>query len=260
MNTHVIVSSALFLLIDVASHALIQFATIAPTRPFAQSVLSTLMIRTVVPMLLLLLLNQIACDAGRRSALLLSSQRVKPHFVAESLITSTVKDALSRAPRETCLATRVRVRPRDQPESDLTTEEERRLIASLRQMHTNVGHSSNHPLARAIRVTGGSAAAVRAALQLRCDVCESQQHPGPHCWKFESRHSPDMREEECCLYLQHEHVSRASFLVCLSVFACTPVQSKSPTTSTDSLACFAGALTTQLSDSCVSQNMCSALV
>ena len=31
-----------------------------------------------------------------------------------------------------------------------------------------------------MRVTGGSAAAVRAALQLRCDVCESQQHPGPH--------------------------------------------------------------------------------
>ena len=51
---------------------------------------------------------------------------------------------------------------------------------SLRQMHTNLGHPSNHALARAIRVTGGSAAAVRAALQLRCDVCESQQHPGPH--------------------------------------------------------------------------------
>ena len=119
-------------------------------------------------------------DAGRRSAMLLSSQQVKPHFLAESLITSTVKDALSRTPRETFPATRVRFRPRDQPEPDLTTEEERRLISSLRQMHTNSGHSSNHALARAIRVTGGSAAAVRAALQLRCDVCESQQHPGPH--------------------------------------------------------------------------------
>ena len=30
------------------------------------------------------------------AALLLSSQQVKHHFVAESLITSTVKDALSR--------------------------------------------------------------------------------------------------------------------------------------------------------------------
>ena len=46
------------------------------------------------------------------------------HFVAGSLITSTVKDALSRTPRETLPATRVRVRPRDQPEPDLTTEEE----------------------------------------------------------------------------------------------------------------------------------------
>ena len=49
------------------------------------------------------------------------------------------------------------------------------MIASLRQMHTNLGHPSNHALARAIRVTGGSAAAVRATLQLRCDVCESQR-------------------------------------------------------------------------------------
>ena len=68
----------------------------------------------------------------------------------------------------------MRVRPRDQPEPDLTTEKERRLIARLRQMHTNLGHPSNHA------VTGGSAAAVRAALPLRCDVCESQQHSGPH--------------------------------------------------------------------------------
>ena len=51
---------------------------------------------------------------------------------------------LSRTPRETFPATRVRVRPRYQPEPDLTTEEERRLIASLRQMHANLGHPSNH--------------------------------------------------------------------------------------------------------------------
>ena len=120
-------------------------------------------------------------DAGRRSALLLSSQQVKPHFVAESLIASTVKDALSRTPRETFPATRVRVRPRDQPEPYLTTEEERRLIASLRQMHTNLGHPSNHALARAIRVTGGSAAAVRAALQLRCECARVSNILDPIC-------------------------------------------------------------------------------
>ena len=64
---------------------------------------------------------------------------------------------------------------------------------------------------------------------------------------------PTSREEECCLYPQHEHISRFYFLLCLSVFACTPVHSNSPTISTDSLACFAGALTKQLSDSSVSQ-------
>ena len=41
MNTHVIVSSALFFLIVAASHVLIQFATIAPIRPFARGVFST---------------------------------------------------------------------------------------------------------------------------------------------------------------------------------------------------------------------------
>ena len=99
---------------------------------------------------------------------MLSSQRVKPHFVAESLITSTVKDVLSRTPRETFPATRVRVRPRDQPEPDLTTEEERRLIASLRQMHTNLGHPSNHALARAMRVTGE--AQLQFAQHFSCDA------------------------------------------------------------------------------------------
>ena len=61
MNTHVIVLSALFLLINVVLHVLIQFATIAPTRPFVQGVFLTLTVRTVVLMLLPHLLNQIAC-------------------------------------------------------------------------------------------------------------------------------------------------------------------------------------------------------
>ena len=65
--------------------------------------------------------------------------------------------------------------------------------------------------------------------------------------EVESRHSLELREEECCLYPQHEHISRVSFLVCLSVFTCTPVHSNSLTISTDSLACIAGALTKQLS-------------
>ena len=114
--------------------------------------------------------NEISAGCRTQECLVVVVAASETHFVAQSLIT----------PRETFPATRVRIRPRDQPEPDLTTVEERRLIASLRQMHTNLGHPSNHALARAIRVTGGSAAAVRAALRLRCDVCESQQHPGPH--------------------------------------------------------------------------------
>ena len=111
---------------------------------------------------------------------MLSSLQVRPNFVAESLITTTVMDALSRTtPRQAFPATRVRARTRDQLEPELAAEEERRRLASLRQMHTNLGHRSDHALARGIRVTGGCAAAVRAALQLRCDVCVSQQHRGP---------------------------------------------------------------------------------
>ena len=53
----------------------------------------------------------------------------------------------------------------------------------------------------------------------------------------------------------HEHISRVSFLVCLSVFACTPVHSNSLTTSTDSLACFAGTLTKHLSDSSIATHL-----
>ena len=62
--------------------------------------------------------TKLKLDAGRRSALLLSTQRVQPYFMAESLITSTIKNALSRAPREASPTTRVRVRPRDQPGPD----------------------------------------------------------------------------------------------------------------------------------------------
>ena len=47
-------------------------------------------------------------------------------------------------------------------------------------MHTHLGHPSHHSLPRVLRVTGGRFAVVRAALQLRCDACGSQHHPGPH--------------------------------------------------------------------------------
>ena len=77
--------------------------------------------------------TQLQVDAGRRGALRLSSQQVKSHFVAESLITTTFKDSQSDD-----TMTSVRARTRDQLEPELAAEEERRLLASLRQMHTNL--------------------------------------------------------------------------------------------------------------------------
>ena len=52
--------------------------------------------------------TKLQLDALRMSALLLSSQRVKLHSVVESLITSAVKNALSRTPQQALLATRHR--------------------------------------------------------------------------------------------------------------------------------------------------------
>ena len=102
MNTHVIVLSALFLLIDVVLHVLIQFATIAPTRPFVQGVFfnvddknscsnasSSLVESDCVSAEVNIVEEEqsmwrrikkgtkFQLDAGRRSALLLSSQQVK---------------------------------------------------------------------------------------------------------------------------------------------------------------------------------------
>ena len=45
-------------------------------------------------------------------------------------------------------------------------------MSSLSQLHTNLGHPPQHSLGRAVRFTGGSIAAVRAAFQLRCDVAD----------------------------------------------------------------------------------------
>ena len=96
---------------------------------------------------------------------MLSSQRVKPYFIAERFITSTLKNAF-----ESNTTTRISCHAN-------SSSTQLQVFAKCTQ---NWGHPSNLALARAIRVTGGNAAAVRAAVQLRLDVCEIQQHPGPH--------------------------------------------------------------------------------
>ena len=93
-----------------------------------------------------------------------------PHVVAESWITRAVKRALPRNPsRQASPAARVRARTRDRPESELTAEEEPPLLSSVRQKHAHLCRPSDHALVRATRVSGGSTAAVRAALHRRCD-------------------------------------------------------------------------------------------
>ena len=54
MNTNVTALSVLFLLIDVALHVFIQFATITLTYTFARDVFSTLTVSTIVPIILTL--------------------------------------------------------------------------------------------------------------------------------------------------------------------------------------------------------------
>ena len=46
------------------------------------------------------------------------------------------------------------------------------LKAAVAKLHTNLGHPSNEALARAIRLTGGSDAAIAIALAHRCPTCQ----------------------------------------------------------------------------------------
>ena len=46
------------------------------------------------------------------------------------------------------------------------------LSKAVGQLHVNLGHPHNTALARAIRLAGGSDAAIMAALKLRCSICD----------------------------------------------------------------------------------------
>ena len=50
---------------------------------------------------------------------------------------------------------------------------------AIRHLHRNLGHPEARALARAIRLSGGSDAAVKAALAFRCPVCYRLQDPRP---------------------------------------------------------------------------------
>ncbi len=50
---------------------------------------------------------------------------------------------------------------------------------AVRHLHRNLGHPEPRALARAIRLSGGTDAAVKAALAYRCPVCYRLQEPRP---------------------------------------------------------------------------------
>ena len=113
MNINATALSVLFLVIEVALHVITQFATIALTNPICTRCVFNVDGRNICPNdssfsvesdVVTAEVNiveeeqnmwrrvkkgtKLQLDAGRRSALLLSSHRVKPHFIAESLSTS----------------------------------------------------------------------------------------------------------------------------------------------------------------------------
>ena len=53
------------------------------------------------------------------------------------------------------------------------------IISAIAKLHTQTGHPSPEALARAIRIAGGSDAAVAAALSYRCGVCNRHRDVGP---------------------------------------------------------------------------------
>ena len=54
-----------------------------------------------------------------------------------------------------------------------------KLMSVIKTLHSNLGHPSSRSLARAIKLSGGSDAAVKAALEFRCSVCTRLKEPKP---------------------------------------------------------------------------------
>ena len=54
---------------------------------------------------------------------------------------------------------------------------DRRLMAAVMRLHENTGHRPPRALARALRIAGAAPDAIRAARQLKCDVCQELRRP-----------------------------------------------------------------------------------
>ena len=64
-------------------------------------------------------------------------------------------------------------------EADLPVQEQASLQKAVEHMHVTMGHPSNRAMARAVRLTGGSVAAIKACLEHRCSVCRRLREPKP---------------------------------------------------------------------------------
>ena len=53
------------------------------------------------------------------------------------------------------------------------------LMKAIKKLHCNLGHPSPRRLARAIRLSGGSEAALAAAMSFVCETCKRLKHPAP---------------------------------------------------------------------------------
>ena len=126
--------------------------------------------------------------------------------------------------------------PVDQDQEAVPPVPDAETLRAIRHLHTNMAHPSNRALARAIRLSGGSDAAVKAALHFTCSVCHRLQIPRPvaparlreHWKEFADCVAIDLLE------LTDVNGTRATFINCLDMASrfqiVSRVQSKHPLT------------------------------
>ena len=61
----------------------------------------------------------------------------------------------------------------------LDGQQKEQMLASLRQLHANLGHPTNSALVRVLKHGGASELAMSLARDFRCETCEAQRRPSP---------------------------------------------------------------------------------
>ena len=110
---------------------------------------------------------------GRGSIVDAVSALIERHAPVDILVSAATGGARAKGPfLEMDLDGEEELDLGDQAPSIASSESEvRPLMAAIRKLHANLGHPHPRRLARAIRLSGGSEAAVAAALNYRCETC-----------------------------------------------------------------------------------------